>query len=386
MLASSVAVHSKLPHVGQTIFSKMSAMAQQFGAINLSQGFPDFPIDPALSFEVANYMATLHNQYAPSNGTEELRTSVSALIRDMYGQSYDPKTEILITAGATQAIQSTIQALVKEGDEVLLFTPAYDCYAPLVELSGATPVYCQLKFPDYSIDWNECKRLLNRRTKLIILNSPHNPSGRAIGAKDVDELIKITEGTDIIILSDEVYHNVVFDGRKNYSLSAVPKLAERSIIVGSLSKMLHVTGWKLGYCLAPKVLLTEISKIHQYTVFSVNTPMQLGVASYMEKNRAKILTAASLYQSKRDVFLNAIKGGKFKALPCHGSYFCLLDYSEVSDLEDVEFTEWLVENHGVSTIPLSVFYNKPEQNKVIRVCFAKGDDILLAAANKLNAL
>ena len=386
MLASSVSLHSKLPAIGQTIFSKMSEMAQKFGAINMAQGFPDTALDPSLKEEVLAAMELELNQYAPAYGTLELRKSIANYAKKVFEQAYDPNKEILVTSGATQAIQSSIQALVKEGDEVIIFTPAYDCYAPLVELAGATPVFCRLKFPDYSIDWTEFKRLLNRRTKMVIVNTPHNPSGRMLTEADIDELIKLTEGTDVVLLSDEVYHNIVFDGKEHKSLASYPKLAERAVIIGSFGKMLNVTGWKVGFCLAPKVILQEIVKVHQFTVFSVNTPVQLGIANYLSKYPEKVQLSIADLESKRDIFIKALKPGKFKVLPCEGSYFCLLDYSKISDMDDEEFAEQLCKEHGVAAIPLSVFYHNPEQNKVLRFCFAKDDAVLLAAAEKLNSL
>ncbi|TXC78986.1 methionine aminotransferase [Luteibaculum oceani] len=386
MLASSVSLQTKLPAVGKTIFSKMSEMALEYGAINLSQGFPDAQLDPLLQEEVTKAMLANKNQYAPAAGTLELRTAISKYAKRQFEQSYDPQSEVLITSGATQALQSAITALVKEGDEVIIFTPAYDSYVPAVELAGATPVYCRLKYPDYSIDWKEFKRLVNRKTKLVILNSPHNPSGRLLSSADIDQLIRLTDGTDILILSDEVYHNILFDGKDHHSMASYPKLAERSIVVGSLGKMLNVTGWKIGFCLAPKLILSEILKVHQYTVFSVNTPMQLGVASFLEKYPNKINELLSPLQAKRDLFVKEISKGKFKALPCDGSYFCLLNYSEISDEDDVKFSEWLAKEVRVSAIPLSVFYHNPEQNKVLRFCFAKEDDVLIEAAKRLNAL
>ncbi len=386
MLASSIALTSKLPGVGKSIFTQMSELAHEHQAINLSQGFPDFPIDPYLSVEVSNQVAANRNQYAPSAGTLELRQAIADYFQKHHGQAYEPQNEVLVTAGATQALQSAIQALVKEGDEVIIFTPAYDCYAPLVELAGGTPVYCKLRYPDYDIEWSELKKLLNRKTKCIILNTPHNPSGKIISQTDVDELIKITEGTDIFILADEVYHNVVFDGNKHLSMSSIPKLAERSVVVGSLSKMLHVTGWKVGFCLAPKVIMKEILKVHQYTVFSVNTPVQLAIANYLGAHAATVDNAQQVYERKRNVFIQAMQGSKIGVLPCEGSYFCLIDYSQVSEADDVSFAKELVVKHKIATVPLSVFYNKPEQNKVLRVCFAKDDSILQQAAQVLHSL
>lgn len=386
MLASSISLQTKLPAVGKTIFSKMSEMALKHGAINLSQGFPDAVIDPLLHEEVSIAIGKNNNQYAPAAGTIELRESIANYAKHHFEQSYQPSSEVLITSGATQALQSSIMALVKEGDEVIIFTPAYDSYAPAVEMAGATPVYCRLKYPDYNIDWNEFKKLVNRKTKMIILNSPHNPSGRVLNTKDIDELIRITDGTDIIILSDEVYHNILFDGKSHHSVASYPKLAERSVVVGSLGKMLNVTGWKVGFCLAPKVILSEILKVHQYTVFSVNTPTQLGIANFLNKYPERVSSMVSNLQLKRDLFIQAISGGKFKALPCEGSYFCLLSYKNISEQNDIEFSEMLVKEHGVSAIPLSVFYHKPEENAVLRFCFAKEDSILLEAANRLNKL
>ncbi len=360
-------------------------MASKHGAINLSQGFPEADLDPVLRKEVFAAVKAEKNQYAPAMGTIELREAVANYAKRNFEQSYDPKKEVLITTGATQALQSSIGALVREGDEVIIFTPAYDCYAPLVELAGGTPVYCRLKFPDYSIDWTEFKRLLNRKTRMVIVNTPHNPSGRMLGQADIEEFIKLTEGTDILLLSDEVYHSITY-GKEHLSFASFPKLAERSIIVGSFGKMLNVTGWKMGFCLAPKVILQEILKVHQFTVFSVNTPIQLGIANYLNKHPELVEQGVASLIKKRDLFINALKPGRFKCLPCEGSYFLVVDYSAISKEDDVTFSEKLCSEHGVSAIPLSVFYHNPEQNHVLRLCFAKDDEVLLAAAERLNKL
>lgn len=373
-------VHSKLPKVGTTIFTVMSQLAAEQGAINLSQGFPDFPVSPVLIDLVHKHMREGRNQYPPMAGIRELRDIIAAKQEALYGAQYDPDSEITITAGGTQAIFTAIQATIGEGDEVILFTPAYDCYAPAVELVGGKPVYVQLNSDDYSIDWRQVKKLISRHTKMIMLNTPHNPTGTVLSAKDMKELIKITQGSDIIILSDEVYEHITFDNVEHQSVSRYKELAERSIVVYSFGKTFHVTGWKTGYVLAPKNLMTEFRKVHQFNVFTANAPIQYALADFMRYSE-NYLTVAVEYQRKRDVFLEAVKASRFKIKPSKGTYFQLLDYSAISNEEDTELAKRLTIENKIASIPVSVFYHNPVQNSVLRFCFAKEEDTLKRAGD-----
>lgn len=375
---------SKLPGLGPTIFSTMSRLAGEHSAINLSQGFPDFDVDPVLIDLVSKYMKSGHNQYAPMAGAQGLRNTLSEINAKKYGHKYDLDSEINITAGATQAISAAIACSIKEGDEVVIFTPAYDCYTPMVELHGGSPVYIQLVHPEYRIDWNQVKSLISHRTKMIIINTPHNPSARVMTSEDIEILADLTSETDIVILSDEVYENIVFDGHKHQSVRASEQLRQRSFVIGSFGKTLHVTGWKIGYCLAPENLMNEFRKVHQYEVFSVNTPMQMAIGEYIQNyDEAQI---SKMYQAKRDYFLSELKDSRFKPIHSQGSYFQLLDYSEISDEADTDFAIRLTKETGVASIPLSVFYNQPTDHKVLRFCFAKNDETLAQAAERLSQL
>lgn len=375
-------VKSKLHKTGTTIFTIMSGLAQEHGAINLSQGFPDFPVSGELIGLVNKHMLEGKNQYAPMPGIKSLREIISAKVQQRYSASYDPETEITVTAGGTQAIYTAITAIIKEGDEVIVFEPAYDCYVPAIELNGGIPVQLQLKAPDYHIDWNEVKKMVNQRTRMILINTPHNPTGTILTAKDMIQLEKITHNRDIVIISDEVYEHIIFDGYEHQSVMRYPKLAERSFVVFSFGKTFHATGWKAGYCIAPSNLMQEFRRAHQFMVFSVNTPLQHALAEYMS-NPATYSGIELFYQQKRDRFLQLIKGSRFKPLPCSGSYFQLLDYSGFSDEKDTEFAIRLTKEHGVASIPVSVFYKNPVEHKILRFCFAKEDATLEAAATKL---
>ncbi|MEQ9263417.1 MAG: methionine aminotransferase [Owenweeksia sp.] len=381
---SQVRITSKLPQSGDTIFSTMTALANMHGALNLSQGFPDFEVDPILIDLVHKYMRQGANQYAPSAGVPALREVISHSRKARHGALYHPETDITITAGATQAIAAIITASVREGDEVILFTPAYDCYAPYVELNGGIPVYVKLGFPDYRVDWQQVKKVLNHRTRMIIVNTPHNPSATVFTQSDLDHLEEVTSGSNILILSDEVYEHIVFDGLSHVSVSERPELLKRSFVVGSFGKTLHITGWKTGYCLAPEALMAEVRKVHQFMVFSVNTPVQLALAEYLWQEKATDVSA--MYQEKRNIFLDSLQGSRFKALPSQGSYFQLLDYSEVSDMDDIEYARQLTIEQGIASIPLSVFYNTPTDHKVLRFCFAKKQETLQQAGSLLVKL
>tara|TARA_B100000508_G_C11465374_1_gene281609 strand:- start:1602 stop:2693 length:1092 start_codon:yes stop_codon:yes gene_type:complete len=363
----------------------MSALSNEQKAINLSQGFPDFPVDPNLIELVSKYMRAGHNQYAPMPGLISLREAISNKVEKSYSLSYNPETEITITAGATQAIYSAISSVVKEGDEVILFTPAYDCYAPAIELNGGKPVYIQLQEPYYSIDWNEVKKSVSHRTKLIIINTPHNPTGSILSAGDMAELEKITDNSDILILSDEVYEHIIFDGYEHQSIARFPKLAERSFIVYSFGKTFHATGWKLGYCLAPERLTKEFRKTHQFQVFACNHPIQAALAEYIQYE-GNYNSVSQLYQQKRDVFNSLLKDSRFIIRPSAGTYFQLLDYTNISDENDFELAQKWTAEQKVSSIPVSVFYHNPVQNGVLRFCFAKQDETLVQAAEILSRL
>lgn len=380
------ALSSKLPRVETTIFTVMSALARETNAINLSQGFPGFDAPEALKEAVSEAIHDGMNQYAPMQGSLSLREAVAQEQHRRNGVAYDPGSEVVITAGATQGIFTAINALVKEGDEVILFTPAYDCYAPAVELAGGNPIYVQLKAPDYRIDWVEVQKLVSRKTRMILLNSPHNPTGTSISSRDLDELEKIIAGSNIIVLSDEVYEYIVFDGEKHHSCASRPSLAANSLIVGSFGKTFHVTGWKVGYVAGPKALMSEFTKVHQYNVFCVNHPMQSGLATFMTEHTDHLDQLGNFYEKKRDVFLTSLEGSKFKWTPAKGTYFQLLNYSAYSESKDTDIAKEWTRTPGVASIPVSVFYHSPIHEQVLRFCFAKPDEILRKAGELLCSI
>lgn len=381
----SASIKSKLPKVGTTIFSKMSALAAQENAINLSQGFPDFGCSPKLVDLVTNAMRSGANQYAPMPGLLSLREAIAKKTETLYSGQYHPETEITITAGATQAIFTAIASVVQEGDEVIIFTPAYDCYEPAIDLVGGKTIFVELKNPEYRINWDEVKKVINQRTKMIIINTPHNPTGTIMSGQDMAQLEKILDNSDILVLSDEVYEHIIFDGYEHQSVARFPKLAERSFIVSSFGKTYHTTGWKVGYCLAPKNLMSEFRKTHQYNVFSVHTPTQQAYAEYLEFEE-EYLNLRYFYQHKRDLFRDAIKESRFNSYQTAGSYFQLLDYSKISDENDIDFAERLTKEFRIASIPTSVFYNRKTDRNVLRFCFAKQDETLLRAAEILNRI
>ncbi len=374
---------SKLPNLGMTIFSEMTHLANTHGAINLSQGFPDFDVHPDLIALVAKYMQQGFNQYAPMQGIESLRERIAAKVLDLYGAAYNLATEITITSGATEALFAAITAVVHPNDEVVVFEPAFDSYVPVIELCGGVPVYIELKFPDYRIDWNEVQDALTEKTKLMILNFPHNPTGAVLSREDIVSLIRVIEDTDIFILSDEVYEHIVFDGRPHQSMARYPELASRSFVISSFGKTYHATGWKIGYCLAPETLSKEIQKIHQYLTFASNTPVQHALAEFMHLKDV-YLQLAAFYQKKRDKFLTLLEGSRFNALPCHGTYFLILDYTAITAESDIDFAKRMTIEHGVAAIPPSVFYHQRNDYKVLRFCFAKKDRTLEEAAERLR--
>ena len=372
-------IHSKLPTVGTTIFTVMSKLAAENKAINLSQGFPDFNCDEKLVDLVHQYMKSGFNQYAPMQGHIQLREQISVLIENEYKCSYHPETEITVTAGATQAIYTSIAALVREGDEVIVFEPCYDCYTPAIIVAGAKPIYVPLQLPDFKINWTAVKKLITHRTRMIIINSPHNPTGAIITENDLKELDKITRNTDIIILSDEVYEHMVFDGKKHFSIATHKQLANRSLLVSSFGKTFHTTGWKMAYIAAPENLMNEFRKVHQYLVFSCNSPMQLAIAEYM-KDENNYLQLKHFYQKKRDYFVELIKNSRFNFQPCQGTYFQLLDYKTISTEKDTDLAVRLTKEFKIASIPLSVFYHEKTDNQLLRFCFAKKEETLEKAA------
>jgi methionine aminotransferase len=378
-------VTSKLPAVQTSIFSVMTKLAQENGAINLSQGFPGFDCSPELIGLVEKHLRGAKNQYAPMPGVQILREAISRKTEEMYSIQYDPETEVTITAGATQGLYTAISAFVKEGDEVIVIEPAYDSYAPAVELAGGKCVYFQLNPEKFSINWAEFQKLINQRTRMIIINTPHNPTGSVLSAADMMKLEKLTNKTDIIILSDEVYEHIIFDGLEHQSVARYPKLAERSVIVSSFGKTYHTTGWKIGYCVAPANLMAEFRKVHQFLVFSVNTPIQYALADYLE-NKDAYLQLSAFYQEKRDFFNQLFSASRFKFQPSPGTYFQLLDYSAISNEKDTDFARRLTIEHGVASIPVSVFYHKKTESKFLRFCFAKNNQELEIAAEKLLKL
>lgn len=373
---------SKLPQVKTTIFTIMSALAKEENALNLSQGFPDFSCPDALSSYVNEAMKAGQNQYAPMAGLLSLREKIAEKTEALYAAVYHPESEITITAGATQAIFTAIQAIVHYGDEILIFEPAYDCYGPAVELAGGVCKYVPLHPPSYQIDWEAVKKLCSKNTKLIILNTPHNPTGTALAEEDMQKLEKLVSGTDIVVLSDEVYEHILFDGKRHESVCRYPGLAERSFVVSSFGKTYHVTGWKLGYVVAPENLMAEFRKVHQYNVFCVNHPMQVAVTKFLD-NKDHYLGLSAFYEEKRNLFLEALKGARFGMEASMGTYFQNLNYSTITDEADTDFAVRLTKEFKIASIPLSVFYRDGFDHKMLRFCFAKENETLLKAAEIL---
>lgn len=373
---------SKLPQTGTSIFAVMSQLANEHKAINLSQGFPDFPVSPELIDLITHYMKNGYNQYAPMTGVPSLRKSISKKIENSFGMKYDPEKEINITAGATQGIYTIIASMIRDDDEVIIFEPAYDSYGPAVQLCGGIVKYAELEFPDYTIDWQNVSRMITHRTKMIIINTPHNPSGSILRKEDMEALERLLQKRDIVVLSDEVYEHLIYDGEPHESVCKYPGLAERSFICGSFGKTFHATGWKMGYVLAPENLMKEFRKSHQFVVFTCNTPVQLAIADFLkDENNYKNLPA--FYQQKRDYFAELMSTSRFRLLPCHGTYFQLVDYSDISKEKELDFAIRLTKEHGIATIPVSPFYHTKEDNKVLRLCFAKEASTLEKAAEIL---
>ncbi len=373
---------SKLPNVSTTIFTVMSALANEHNALNLSQGFPNYPSSKKLNDLVINAMNNGFNQYAPMPGNLELRIAISNKYQLLYNNTYHPEKEITVTAGATQAIYTIISAFINRDDEVIIFKPAYDCYEPAIEINGGKTVAIQLSAPEYKVDWNSFEKKISSKTKMIIINSPHNPSGTIWSKEDMLRLQKLTKDTNIIVLSDEVYEHIVFDNEQHQSACLFRDLKLRSFITASFGKTFHNTGWKIGYCCAPEYLMEEFRKVHQFNVFSVNHPAQKGIADYMQ-DAETYMGLNTFFQHKRDLFLSLISESRFKFEPSKGTYFQVLDYSEITDEYDVDFAKRLTKEFKIASIPLSVFNEKNKDDNVLRFCFAKTEETLIKAAEIL---
>ena len=376
---------SKQPQVQTTIFTKMSQLATEEGALNLSQGFPGFDCSEELQ-ELVRFYAKGHNQYAPMTGVPVFRQSIANKTNSFYGVTLDADTEVTVVSGATEALFAAIHCCVSAGDEVIMFDPSYDAYDPIVRLAGGIPVHIPLKSSNsFQIDWEELGRKITPKTRAIMVNSPHNPTGAIWSMEDLEAFASLVKGTNILIVSDEVYEHIVFDGAKHASVLLHPELRQRSFVCGSFGKTYHITGWKIGYCLAPPYLTQEFRKLHQWVTFSSATPLQYALADYL-KTPAHYLGLSSFYQQKRDLFASYFKGSRWKILPSHGSFFQCLDYSEISDESDVDLSVRLTKELKVASIPVSVFYETPPEDRILRFCFAKNDDVLKEAAQKLAKL
>lgn len=378
-------VNSKLPEVGTSIFSVMSRMAADHKAINLSQGFPDFPVHHELIDRAHHYMKKGLNQYAPGNGVPRLKKAISEMTDRLYGVGSDPEDEITITTGATEGLFATITALVERGDEVILFDPAYDSYDPAIRLCGGIPVHLNLEYPSFGLPWSDLAHAINDKTKAIIINNPHNPTGSILKREDLVELGRIAAEKDIIVISDEVYHNMVFDGIRHSSVLQIESLKDRSVAVFSFGKTFHATGWKSGYTIASEAITQEIRRVRQFVTFTVNTPIQFALADFIE-DPEHYENLAGFFEEKRDVFVNAVKDSRFKAIPSSGTYFQLLEYSNINELGDMDMCEQMTKENGLASIPVSVFNHDGHDQQLLRFCFAKDDSTLLAAAKILNEL
>ena len=378
-------INSKLPQAGNSIFSVMSSMAQAHNAINLAQGFPDFDCSPELKNLVSKAMEIGHNQYAPMPGLMKLREQIAQKTEELYSAVYNPETEITIVPGATLGIFATINALIKANDEVIVIEPAYDSYIPSIELAGGKAIVYEMQFPEYKIDWDQIRKLINIRTRMIIINSPHNPSGSILSFEDMRKLEKLITNTDALILSDEVYEHIIFDGIEHQSVARYPKLAQRSIIVSSFGKTYHTTGWKTGYLLAPENITAQIRKSYQFMAFAANTPIQHAYAEILQ-NKELYLGLGAFYQEKRDLFRKGLKSSKFKMIDCNGSYFQSVTYDKISEQSDLEMANYLCKEIGVASIPVSAFYMRKTDHKVLRFCFAKSNETLNKALEILCKL
>ena len=375
-------INSKLPHVGTTIFTEMSTKAAAFNAINLGQGFPDFPMDAALTNLVNDAMQKGHNQYVHMNGLPALRERIAEKSEFLYGRNIDPETEICVTPGATYALFTAFATILQPGDEVILFEPAYDCYIPAIELNAAVPVPVSLSFPDYQIDWQEVSRKITDRTKAILINSPHNPTGKLLQEKDMQALTEIVKDKNIFVISDEVYEHLVFDDKAHVSVLSYPELYSRSFVCFSFGKTFHCTGWKTGYCVAPPELMKEFRKIHQYNAFTCFGPVQYALAEFLQ-HRENYLELGKQIQLKRDFFAAAMQQTAFKPILSEGSFFQLYSYADISNEKEYDFAQRLVKDYGVAAIPVSAFYSQPAENKMLQFCFIKKEETLQAAAERL---
>jgi methionine aminotransferase len=378
-----VAPRTRLPEVGTSIFAVMTRLAGEHGAINLSQGFPDFDCSPELVALVREWLGRGVNQYAPMPGVPRLREALARTIKAHYGVGYDAETEITVTAGATEALFASITALVHPGDEVLVVQPCYDSYVPAIRMATGVPRFVTLRPPDYVIDWDEVRRAISPRTRLLLLNSPHNPTGTVLGAGDLRRLADLLDGTRIFVVSDEVYEHLVFDGQPHHSLAHVPELAARAVVISSFGKTFHTTGWKIGYLAAPAGITAEVRKVHQFLTFAVNTPIQHAYAEFLERG-VDFSEVTRFYQAKRDRFLQLLEGSRFRPVPCRGTYFQLLDYSGIAALPDADMAMRLLVEHGVASIPTSAFLTGVDAPLVLRFCFAKKDETLEQAAERLR--
>lgn len=381
-IISTVQQRTKLPDVGTTIFTVIGQLSAQHNAINLSQGAPNFPCDPALVEGVCQAMRRGDNQYAPMTGIANLKQILAEKVEALYGQKYDPVSEVLVTASASEGLYAAIAAMVHPGDEVIFFEPAFDSYAPIVRLQGASAIGIKMRVPDFTIDWEEVSAAITPRTRMIIINTPHNPSSQVLNREDLDRLAALTRNTNIVILSDEVYEHILFDGRQHHGMATHVELAQRSIIVSSFGKTFHVTGWRVGYLLAPAELMKEVLKVHQFMTFSADTPMQVAFADYL-RTPQNYLGLGAFYQRKRDLMATLLKASPFTLLPSFGSFFMLASYADFSDESDSEMVQRLIVDYGVATIPLSAFYTDGTDNKLIRISFAKDEATLQAGARAL---
>ena len=376
-------IQSKLPNAGTTIFTVISSLAGEYNAINLGQGFPDFNMSEELVSLVNKAMQQGHNQYVHMNGLPVLRERIAEKVQHLYNAVIDPADEITITPGGTYAIYTTLTTILQKEDEVIIFEPAYDSYLPNIEINGALAIPVSLSFPEYKINWQLVKEKITAKTKAIIINSPHNPSGNVLEENDIEALRNIVKDTGIFIISDEVYEHLIFDGKKHLSMLNYPDLYERSFVCFSFGKVYHCTGWKMGYCIAAPALMKEFRKVHQFNCFTCNSPMQYALAAFLQ-NKDAYLQLGSLLQIKRDFFNAGMQQTKFKALPSYGSYFQLYSYENISNEKEHDFAVRLIKEYGVATIPVSAFYKTPQQNKVLRFCFAKKEQTLERAINKLQ--
>ena len=383
--AMNLSIQSKLPNVGNTIFTTMSVLAAQHNAINLGQGFPDFPMSEELVSLVAEAMATGHNQYTHMNGYIPLRDAIAEKVEFLYRAKVNPDTEITVTPGGTYALYTALTTVLQPGDEVIVFEPAYDCYIPAIELNGAKAVTLQLTFPEYKINWTEVKNRITEKTRAILLNSPHNPTGSVLTMDDINNLREVVKDTPIVIISDEVYEHLIFDGYQHQSILKFPDMAQRSFVSFSFGKVYHCTGWKLGYSIAPESLMKEFRKIHQFNAFSCDTPKQVALATYLKKKEDYLELGAAM-QQKRDYFQAAMGGTKLEPLPTHGSYFQVYSYKNLSAETEKEFAVFLTQNFGVATIPVSAFYQGDVNHQVLRFCFCKKEETLDAAISRLLKL